>query len=405
MNSVKRVLPVYFVVFLGYIGYSLFLTIFAPIFLNSDFIDAPKNTRVIMLGILISLYPFGQFLSSPILGAISDRAGRRPILLYSLLVTAFAYIAVGIALTFQWIWLVYVALFVAGISEGNITIAQSAVADVSDKASRHRLFGYIYFAAACSYLVGPILGGWLANVKLWNGFSYELPFFLVAAMLLATFVWTWMTFKETLKKPVYLPYWKGVTNIKNLFVMKRFRFWFLVNFLIYMAVFGFLQGYPIYLVARYQVEVGQLSLMITWTDIPFLVVNLLLIDYIAKRFKPVNVLIFMVFGLSATMLVMLLPGSAGPFWILLIVAGLFTAITLPMSSSLVSLLANEDEQGRVMGVNQSLNFLTEALAGLGFGLLASGMVKVSMLFFAIMGFLAVILLALKKVFSRGRRRI
>lgn len=396
---IKRLLPVYFIVFLGYLGYSLFLTIFAPVFLKSDLIDAPESTRVLLLGILIFLYPFGQFISSPILGALSDRFGRRPILLFSLWVTAIAYSVIGIALILDLLWLLYLSLFIAGLSEGNITIAQSAIADVADKGSIHKLFGYIYFSASCSYLIGPMLGGWLASARLWNGLSYELPFFIVSAMLFIALIWTGKVFKETLANRSQVSYLEGFTNIKNLFTMKHLRFWFLVNFLLYLASFGFLQGYPIYLVAQFGIGVGKLSLMIAWSDIPFLIMNLLFVGYIGRRYKSTNVLLLVAGFLGLCMILLLLPKKVDYLWFILLAASTCVAVALPISSSLVSLLAREDEQGRVMGINQSLNFFTEAVAGLGVGLLASAFLKLSMLFFAVMGFIVVVLLVIRRLYQ------
>ena len=393
---IKKILPVYFVVFLGYIGYSLFLTIFAPALLKQNFMDFDEHIRILILGIIIFLYPFGQFISSPILGALSDRFGRKPLLIYSLAITTLVYILIAFCLIHKWLWILMGALFVAGLSEGNITIAQSAVADVSDKESRHKMFGYIYFAASCSYIVGPILGGWLATVELGNGPSYYLPFFIVAFMLLSTLIWILAAFKETAPKRNDVSYLEGLTNIKNLFTLKKFRFWFLVNFILYLAAFGFLQGFPVYVVANYGVNVGKLSLMVAWTDIPFLLVNLLFIAIIARKFKTTNILKCMGITLTIAMLLMLLPKDEDFLWPLLLINGFAVAVILPMTSSLISLIAKENEQGKVMGINQSLNFLTEAVSGLIVGLLAAAYVKLAIFVLGIMGLVAAILLFLKK---------
>ena len=393
---VKRVLPVYFIVFLGYIGYSLFLTIFAPALLHGNFLDYPEKTRILILGVLIFIYPFGQFLSSPVLGAMSDRFGRKPLLLYSLVITAAVYVLIGICLIHKWLWVMMGALFIAGLSEGNITIAQSAVADVSDRSSRHRMFGYIYFAASCSYIVGPMLGGWLSTIEVNGSPSYQLPFFIVAGMLLCAFFWTLFSFKETVVKKVHVSYFEGMTNIKNLFTMKKLRFWFLVNFVLYLAAFGFLQGFPVYVVSQYGVNVGKLSLMVAWTDIPFLLVNLFLIGYLARKFKTIKVLMLVAGVLGVMMFLMLVPHNVNYLWPLLLVEGFCVAVILPMSSSLISLRGGEDEQGKIMGLNQSLNFFTEAIAGLAVGLLAAAHVKLAIFVLGFMGFVAVMLLFWKK---------
>ncbi|MCH9610418.1 MAG: MFS transporter [Chlamydiae bacterium] len=393
---VNRILPVYFVVFLGYIGYSLFLTIFAPALLHHNYIDADQSTRILILGILIFMYPFGQFLSSPVLGALSDRFGRKPLMMYSLLVTTLVYVFIGFCLIYKWIVLLIISLFVAGLSEGNITIAQSAVADVSNRESRHRMFGYIYFASSCSYVIGPILGGWLSTMNFGNGPSYHLPFFIVAAMLLSSFFWILIAFKETAIKQPHVSYLEGLTNIKNLFTMKKLRFWFGVNFVLYLAAFGFLQGFPIYIVANYGVAVSKLSLMIAWTDIPFLVVNLCLIGYLAKRFHSIKILMLMATLLGIAMLLMILPNHEDFLWPLLLIGGFSVAVILPISSALISLKSSDEEQGRTLGINQSLNFFTEAISGLIVGLLAAAYVKLAIAVLGIMGFVALAMLAIKR---------
>lgn len=133
-------MPLYLVVFTGFVGYSLMITVFTPLLLDDQGGLLPESAspseRTLVLGALLALYPLAQFVGSPILGALSDRFGRRPALLRSLL---------------------------AGLSEANIAIAQSAIADVAAAAERSRLFGYVYLSSSLAYVVGPLAGGKLAD--------------------------------------------------------------------------------------------------------------------------------------------------------------------------------------------------------------------------------------------------
>jgi MFS family permease len=96
-------LPLYAVVFAGFVGYSLMITVFTPMIMsNHDLLlwaDEPMSRRVILLGILLCLYPLGQFAGSPVLGALSDRFGRKPVLMISLCFTTGCYALIGIALS------------------------------------------------------------------------------------------------------------------------------------------------------------------------------------------------------------------------------------------------------------------------------------------------------------------
>jgi MFS transporter, DHA1 family, tetracycline resistance protein len=113
-----RLLPLYVVVFMGFVGYSLMITVFTPMLLRGDRAMLPPgsstSSRTIMLGVLLCLYPLGQLIGSPILGSLSDRFGRRPILLVSLTVTTACYALISLAITANSLALLGFASLVAG---------------------------------------------------------------------------------------------------------------------------------------------------------------------------------------------------------------------------------------------------------------------------------------------------
>src|SRR6202034_778833 len=136
----RRILPLYVVVFVGFLGYSLMIATFTPMILRNDNGMLPASSslteRSLVLGVLLALYPLGQFLGSPVLGALSDRFGRRPILIASLSTTTILYVGIAGALVIRSLPLLIVACFTAGLSESNIVLAQSAIADTADRADR-----------------------------------------------------------------------------------------------------------------------------------------------------------------------------------------------------------------------------------------------------------------------------
>src|ERR1700749_3592113 len=103
-GNLKRLLPLYGVVFAGFAGYSLMITVFTPMLMNNHGgmpgpgLGEPMSRRVIVLGLLLCLYPLGQFVGSPVLGGLSDRFGRKPGLMISLCFTTGCYALIGIAL-------------------------------------------------------------------------------------------------------------------------------------------------------------------------------------------------------------------------------------------------------------------------------------------------------------------
>ncbi|MCH9625490.1 MAG: Multidrug resistance protein MdtG [Chlamydiales bacterium] len=384
MKIVQKLFPIYLIIFFGNIGYSLFITIFTPLFLLHDNLLIESTVpvdRVLILGVTLFFYPFGQFLSSPILGALSDRYGRRPILLFSSYAAIVMYALIGVGIEMNSYWLVVGSLLLAGLCEGNTTIAQSAVADLTPPKDRSRLFGYIYLSVSCSFLLGPILGGKLSNPQLVSWFSYSTPFFFIALSLVVVTLWLTFSFTETHShaKREHIHWIEAFSNIKNFFLFKKVRPLFTINLLIYLGIFGFTQGFPIYLVGTYALSVEKLAAYIAWSSIPWLAVNMFLTGYLAQRYSLAKIVIVAAVFTGLVLEIVIFPIPLRAWWIILFLAGLGSSLCLPTSSALLSSYVTPREQGRVMGINQSLQFLSEALAGILVGILASIFLKLSLL--------------------------
>ncbi len=389
----RRILPVFLITFFGYVGYSLVITIFTPLLLHEQgrllSPEAPTEIRILALGFLLACYPFGQFFSSPILGALSDRFGRRPILLYSLVVTTLIYFVIAYGIAINSYLLVALSLIIAGLSEGNTTLAQGVIADIAPKKERARLFGFLYLSAAVAFIVGPLVGGKLANSDLVSWFSYKTPFLFIGGLLFFTFLWFLFTFKEThpLHRREHIPYLEAFTNLKNIFLNRRIRPYFLANFLIFLGIFGFFQGFPIYIVTRFSISVTLLGIFIAWSSVPFLVVNIWLIGPLSKRFTPEQLVISSALWIGIFLQLALLPTALWTLWFFLFFIGLGIALCLPSCTTLLSHAVTQKEQGRVLGNNLSLQFFSEAFVGIVIGFLASYFLKSTITLFSVLSIL------------------
>lgn len=133
--AIRRLVPLYLVVFVGFVGYSLMIAIFTPLFLRADGGMLPRGdslaVRTILLGVVLALYPLAQFLAAPVIGGLSDRFGRRRTLLVSLAASTCCYALIALAVARRNLALLIVGCLLAGLSEANIAVAQSAIADVA----------------------------------------------------------------------------------------------------------------------------------------------------------------------------------------------------------------------------------------------------------------------------------
>jgi len=392
------VLPLYVVIFAGFVGYSLMITIFTPMLLRTDspFIAAgdPMAKRTILLGFLLCLYPLGQFVGSPVMGSLSDRFGRKPVLLISLTITTLCYAAIATALTVGSFVLLATASLIAGLAEANIVTAQSAIADVSAPEDRNRFFGYIYMSVSAAYIVGPLVGGKLADPSLVSWFSYATPFWMAFLLLLITAAATSLLFRET--HPATgrqnVPLKHAFTDLAQAITNRRLRSFFWLNFLFYLAIFGFFRCYPMYLVDEYHLGVSRVSEFVAWVGVPIVLANLWLTSFLSARFATKTLAVWSGLLTGVFMIVVVVPRPINALWATLFLASAALALCLPSCATLLSTAAGTEEQGAVMGTNQALQVGAEALSGVIGGLLAAVMVKLSLMVLGAIAILAAVLL-------------
>ncbi len=376
-------------VFVGFLGYSLMITVFTPMLLQNDngmlSATASSTDRTIILGVVLSLYPLGQFFGAPVLGALSDRLGRRPVLLASLTAACLAYLVIALALTIRSLPLLLVALFVGGLTEANISIAQSSIADTAPAADRNRLFGYVYLSASMAFVVGPLAGGQLADTQLVSWFHYQTPFYAVAGLLVLTLVGIGWRFSESRHRgnsqEKATSYLDSLTNLRTVVTDTRRRPIYFVNFLLYLSIFGFFRVYPIYLVQAFHLHVARESEFVAFVALPIVVANLVLVARLSRRYSTVTLTIGSAIVTGIFMLVVPLPGILNLLWLTLGLTSFGLAVCMPSCATMLSLTAGGDEQGHVMGTNQSLQVGAEALSGIIGGLLAATALKLPLLLF------------------------
>jgi DHA1 family tetracycline resistance protein-like MFS transporter len=141
-----------------------------------------------MLGLTLAAYPFAQFFGSPILGSLSDRFGRKKLLILTMVGTGIGYLLSGLAIAHHQVSLLILSRVMTGFFEGNMGIAQASISDL--KIDKHDGLGAILAASSFGYLVGPLIGGFLCDKQLVGWFGYAVPFYFgtVMALLLGIFV-------------------------------------------------------------------------------------------------------------------------------------------------------------------------------------------------------------------------
>src|SRR5512140_3461880 len=178
MNN-KRLFSIILVVFIDLLGFSLILPLlpyYAETFKTSETVT----------GVLIASYALMQLIGAPILGRLSDRFGRRPILLLSVCGTFLGFLLLGFA---NALWMLFASRILDGLTGGNLSVAQAYISDVTDAKNRARGLGMIGAAFGLGFIIGPAAGGLLSQ------WGYHVPAFAAAGLSFVNLIliYFWLT--------------------------------------------------------------------------------------------------------------------------------------------------------------------------------------------------------------------
>ena len=198
--SHKTLLPLYAVIFLGFLGYALTITLFIPMIMDKSagLLPAASSTslRVSVSGFLLAMYPLGQFIGSPIIGNLSDHFGRKKVLVISLLACILGFMSIGFSIYTHQLVLLFICCLLTGLCESNMAISQSIIVSLCKTAEQKtKLIGYAYSACSLGYVVGPLFGGSVATI-----FGYGAPFWITGVAVLCLVLWVFLSLKDTQEK-------------------------------------------------------------------------------------------------------------------------------------------------------------------------------------------------------------
>ena len=359
-------LPLVLVIFLDMLGFTLVIPILAPLLISNNVFFAPTTdyaVRTIVLGILLSIYAVAQFFGAPILGALSDRYGRKWLLVATLAGNCLGYIAFAIGVMMGHLWLLFVGRAFQGFTGGNMSIALSAMADVSDEKQKASNFGLIGTAMGLGFIIGPYIGGKLADPTLVPWFTFATPIWFAAGFALLTVIVSMVFFPETCTERRHTPVsaLTGFRNIKKAWYLPNLRVMFVVMFLLILGFNFVTQFFQVFLIQKWNFNQSQIGDMFAYAGIWIAISQVVFTTPLSKKFKPQAVLPYFVLLSAAAMVALVFPESAmAMFWIVpFVIIG--QGVTQPNAIALVSNLSDKDSQGEILGINQSIQSLGMAI--------------------------------------------
>jgi len=392
-GKLKDLFPILAILFLGYLGFSLALPIFPPLFLDPvhPFFNGTTTPymRNVLLGVLLAMYPMGQFIGCPLVGKLSDRFGRKKILLISIVAIIPTYIASALSITYHLPIILFLARFLCGLLEGNIVIAQAAMADLSEGSKeKSRYFGWGVAASSLAFVLGPLLGGKLSDPDLVSFFNFATPFWLAAIVFAFMFLYMALGFRETStpSKEISLSPLKIFSSIYQGTKLPKLRPIYGMNLLLFIAIFFFFSFLPIFLVDKFAMDASTLSESVAYLSVPIAIAPFFE-GQLSKRLSPAKATILSALILGLGMLILIPPASSYALLATLIPPGLAIAWALTYTAVMVSETVNSHMQGEALGVNQSLQVFAEAGTSIIGGFLAGQMASLPLIVGALFAFL------------------
>lgn len=376
-NTKGTLLTLFFTVFIDLLGVGIIIPVLAPLFLDPRVgIFEPTETpahRLLMLGLLTATFPLAQFFGAPILGALADRHGRKKLLTISMTGTLIGYFLFALGIVENSLLILFLSRALDGFTGGNISIAMSSIADISDEKSKPRNFGLIGMAFGLGFIIGPYIGGKLADPSIVSWFSYTTPFYFAALLSFISILMMIFLYKETLHEKIQrtVSFTSGFVNIGKALLTPRLRTIFIVSFFLTFGFSFFTTFFQVFMVQKFSYNQSQIGDMFAYIGLFIALTQGGLVRPVSKRATPSQMMIFAIPLLAIALIALMIPDKSWILYFIMPFIAIGQGFISTGTSTITSSLADASKQGEILGIGQSVNSLAQAIPPIVAGVIVS----------------------------------
>jgi len=351
----KEFIVIFIIVLTDLIGFGLIIPILPK--LSVDY-----NIVGFGLGALLASYSFAQFFAAPYLGALSDKYGRRPVLLISKLGTVIAYILFAFAQSFP---LILLSRLIDGFTGGNIPAARAYISDITEEHNRHKGMALIGVAYGLGFIIGPVIGGILFGIS----HNKTLPALVGALLCFVSFILTYFTLKESIvpnRKSKLKFSFNIIGSLKKAVAQKTIKHIIYIQILYMTCFYAFQSTLPIFATNRYHLTPQSISFLMVYIGVINIFIQLFIVKFGSRNLEKSIKLGLILTGTSMLLLVLI------PYYWVIFPIGFVVSIGVGLlnayyPSLLLNANTNSAKEGETMGVYESVSSMTQvvgpALAG------------------------------------------
>jgi MFS transporter, DHA1 family, tetracycline resistance protein len=378
---IKPLWIILFTIFIDILGFGILVPVI-PLLLadpNSPYFLLPQNFSLaagyVLLGLLTATFSFMQFLAAPVLGQLSDRWGRKRIIAISLSGTTISYFIFAVGIVTRNIPLLFFSRAFDGITAGSIAASQAAIADITPPEKRVKNYGWMSAAFGLGLIAGPLIGGRLSDPTLVSWFNAATPFWFAGTLSFLNVLSIILFFPETLKVPITLAkvrLFRSINNVVKAFSLRKFKSVFLTVFLYTSGFAFFVTFFSVFLIDKFSFNQRNIGDTFAYLGIWGIITQAVIVGLVAKILNEYRVIKIGTLASGLAILLFFLPLSWPMLLFLIPLFAIFNGLTGTNVTALLSKLASVKTQGRIMGINASVQALSFALPPILSGWIAAG---------------------------------
>lgn len=348
----RPLFSIFLVVFVDLLGFGLILPLL-------PYYAREFGAGEALIGLLVAAAPAAQLLGAPLLGRLSDRFGRRPLLMWSILGTCAGFVVLGLANT---LWLLFVGRIIDGLTGGNITVAQAYITDVTDERNRARGFGLIGAAFGLGFMIGPAMGGLLSK------WGYAVPAFAAAGLALANWIAVYFWLPESLSQERRSELARtadlraDLATYRGLFSRPRTGPLLGIGFVYRLAFSTHTTIFSLYCLVRFDATARATGLMLTYIAFLVVLVQGGAIGPLTRRFTEPRLVLVALAGMTLSLLGWAFAPSIPVLLVVLAPLALSAGVLNTVLQSLLSKSVDAEDTGAVMGMMASLESVSRMAA-------------------------------------------